>query len=118
MQERYGKNKEDGNELLRKAILKAAGCENEFDVYMFQHNKHMVFKILSEVLTETVGEQIMKQYNDWVDFRSVALGDTIEFKVPNQELFRVGIVANGTDSIRRQRIMHDKLAMNSFQLGN
>ena len=56
--ERYGKSKEDGNELLRKAILKAAGCENEFDVYMFQHNKHMVFKILSEVLTETVGEII------------------------------------------------------------
>lgn len=117
IKDKFGRDEEDGNELLRKAILTAAGCENGFDPYMFNHNKHLVFKILSEVLTETVGDQIMQQYDSWVDFRSVALGDTIEFNVPNTDLFNVGYVADGVDNISRQRIMHGKVKMNSFQLG-
>lgn len=117
IKDRFGRTEDEGNELLRKAILKTAGCENGWDKYMFEHNKHLVFKLLSEVLEEVVGEQIMQQYETWVDFRSVALGDTIEFKVPNQDLFEVGIVADGTDNLRRQRILHGKVAMQGFQLG-
>lgn len=117
IQTRFGRSEEEGNDLIRKAVLKAAGCENGWDHYMFQHNIHLVFKLLSEILEEVVGEQIMKQYETWVDFRSVALGDTIEFRVPNKDLFEVGIVADGTDNLRRQRIMHGKVAMQSFQLG-
>ena len=116
-QEKFGRNNEDCNELIRKAILKTAGCENGWDKYMFDHNKHLVFKLLSEVLEETVGQQILDKYNAWVDFRSVALGDTIEFRIPNQDLFEVGLVCDGTDNLRRQRILHNKLAMQSFQLG-
>ena len=117
VQARFGRTEDEANDLIRKAVLKAAGCENGWDSYLFQHNKHLVFRLLSEVLEEVVGEQIMKQYENWVDFRSVALGDTIEFRVPNKDLFEVGIVADGTDNLRRQRIMHGKVAMQSFQLG-
>lgn len=117
IQTKFGRSEEEGNELLRKAILKTAGCENGWDKYVFEHNKHLVFKLLSEVLEEVVGEQLMQQYEAWVDYRSVALGDTIEFKVPNQDLFEVGMVADGTDNLRRQRILHNKIAMQSFQLG-
>ena len=117
IQTKFGRTEEEGNELLRKAILKTAGCENGWDKYVFEHNKHLVFKLLSEVLEEVVGEQLMQQYEAWVDYRSVALGDTIEFKVPNQDLFEVGMVADGTDNLRRQRILHGKVAMQSFQLG-
>ena len=117
IQTKFGRSEEDANQLIRAAILKAAGCENGWDRYMFEHNKHLVFKILSEILDEVVGEQVAKQYENWVDFRNVALGDTIEFNVPNNDLFEVGIVADSTDNLRRQRIMHGKIAMNSFQLG-
>lgn len=117
IQTKFGRSEEEGNELLRKAILKTAGCENGWDKYVFEHNKHLVFKILSEVLEEVIGEQLMQQYEAWVDYRSVALGDTIEFKVPNQDLFEVGMVADGTDNLRRQRILHNKVTMQSFQLG-
>lgn len=117
VQARFGRTEDEANDLIRKAVLKAAGCENGWDSYLFQHNKHLVFKLLSEILEEVVGEQIMQQYENWVDFRSVALGDTIEFRVPNKDLFEVGIVADGTDNLRRQRIMHGKVAMQSFQLG-
>ena len=118
VQSKFGRSEEDANQLIRAAILKAAGCENGWDKYMFEHNKHLVFKILSEILDEVVGEQVAKQYEEWVDFRSVVLGDTIEFNVPNNDLFEVGIVADSTDNLRRQRILHGKIAMNSFQLGN
>lgn len=117
IKEKYGRTEDEGNELLRRSILKTAGCENGWDPYLFRHNQHLVFKLLSEVLEETVGEQLMEKYESWVDFRSVALGDTIEFKVPNKDLFEVGIVADGTDNLRRQRILHGKIAMQSFQLG-
>ena len=117
VQTKFGRSEDEANQLIRKAVLKAAGCENGWDSYLFQHNKHLVFKLLSEILEEVVGEQIMQQYENWVDFRSVALGDTIEFRVPNKDLFEVGIVADGTDNLRRQRIMHGKVAMQSFQLG-
>ena len=84
---------------------------------MFEHNKHLVFKILSEILDETVGRVILKKYNDWVDFRSVALGDTTEFIVPNNDLFEVGLVAHGTDSLIRQRILGNKIQMSGFPMG-
>ena len=117
IQTKFGRSEEEGNELLRKAILKTAGCENGWDKYVFEHNKHLVFKLLSEVLEEVVGEQLMQQYEAWVDYRSVALGDIIEFNVPNKDLFEVGLVCDGSDNLRRQRILHGKVAMQSFQLG-
>ena len=62
VQEKFGRSNEDANELLRKAIMEVAGCSEEWDYYTFQHNKHLVFKILSEILDEVVGDQIAKQY--------------------------------------------------------
>ncbi len=117
IQERFGRSVEDGNQLIRNAILEVAGCKEKWDYHVFNHNKHLVFKILSEILEETVGQAIIEKYEAWVDLRNVAFGDTIEFKVQNNDLFEVGIVADGVDNIRRQRILHGKLAMNSFQLG-
>ena len=117
VRDRFDRSEADANELIRKAIMKTAGCEDGWDKHLFQHNQHLVFKLLEEILEETVGQQIMERSDSWVDFRSVSLGDTIEFKVPNQELFNVGIVCDGTDNLRRQRIMHNKIVMTSFQLG-
>jgi hypothetical protein len=117
IQQRFGRSVEDGNQLIRNAIMEVAGCKDKWDYHMFNHNKHLVFRLLSEILEETIGQSIMEKYESWVDFRSVALGDTIEFRVPNKDLFEVGYVADGVDNLRRQRILHGKIAMNSFKLG-
>ena len=117
IQQRFGRSVEDGNQLIRNAIMEVAGCKDKWDYHMFNHNKHLVFRLLSEILEETIGQSIMEKYESWVDFKSIALGDTIEFKVPNQDLFEVGYVADGVDNLRRQRILHGKIAMNSFKLG-
>lgn len=117
IQQRFGRSVEDGNQLIRNAIMEVAGCKDKWDYHMFNHNKHLVFRLLSEILEETIGQSIMEKYESWVDFKSIALGDTIEFKVSNQDLFEVGYVADGVDNLRRQRILHGKIAMNSFKLG-
>jgi hypothetical protein len=115
--EKFGRNNDDANELLRNAILKAAGCENGWNKHKFEHNKHLVFEILTEVLDVTVGRALMDKYNSWVDFRNVALGDTTEFIVPNNDLFEVGLVSRGNDNLIRQRILGNKLQMTGFPMG-
>ena len=60
----------------------------------------------------------MDKYNSWVDFRNVALGDTTEFIVPNNDLFEVGLVSRGNDNLIRQRILGNKLQMTGFPMGN
>lgn len=117
VQQRFGRSEDDAEQLLRNAILQAAGCENGWNKHKFEHNKHLVFEILSEVLNVTVGKAIMDKYNSWVDFRSVALGDTTEFIVPNNDLFEVGLVSKGNDNLIRQRILGNKLQMTSFPMG-
>ena len=115
--EKFGRNNDDANELLRNAILKAAGCENGWNKHKFEHNKHLVFEILTEVLDVTVGRALMDKYNSWVDFRNVALGDTTEFVVPNNDLFEIGLVSRGNDNLIRQRILGNKLQMTGFPMG-
>lgn len=114
--QRYGRTEDEANDLIRNAILEAAGCKDKWDHHLFNHNKHLVFRILSEILNETVGKAIMDKYNSWVDFRSIALGDTTEFIVPNNDLFEVGFVSHGNDNLIRQRIMGGKLQMQGFPM--
>ena len=118
VQNKFGRSEDEANELMRNAILEVAGCKEGWNHHTFNHNKHLVFKVLSEILDETVGRVIMDKYNTWVDFRSVALGDTTEFIVPNNDLFEVGLVSLGNDNLRRQRILNNKIALQSFPMGN
>ena len=118
VQERFGRNNDDADQLLRNAILEAAGCKDGWNKHKFEHNKHLVFEILTEVLDVTVGKALLDKYNNWVDFRNVALGDTTEFIVPNNDLFEVGLVSRGNDNLIRQRILGNKLQMTGFPMGN
>lgn len=117
VQTRFGKTDEDANELIRRAILRVAGCEEGWDMYAFQENKFKVFRLLSEILTETVGRTIIDQYQSWVEIKDEALGDMTDFKVMDDSLFEVGYVADGTRELRRQRLVHGKVAMSAFPLG-
>lgn len=116
VQTKFGRNEEDANELVRRAIMEAGGCKDGYDYWTFEENKIRVFRLLSEILKETVGETIVNQYEAWVDFKDIAFGDTIEFKVMDESLFTVGYVADGTHEVSRQRLFHGKLAMKSFPM--
>ena len=108
---------EEANEAIKNIILEAGGCKEEWNMYRFQENKYRVFEIMKEILTPIVAENVIERYSSWVEIHDVALGDTIEFEVMNQDLFRIGYVADGTSELRRQNLVHGKLAMTHFQLG-
>lgn len=96
---------DEANEILRKALNDVAGMEDgKFDYKKFRRNKIAVFEILEEVLDTKVEEGLKDQFEPFVDYRSVAFGDKLQFRPPNRDLFRVDAIAGGTNNIRRQRL--------------
>ena len=108
---------ESANEAIKNIILETAGCKENWDMYKFMENKYKVFSIMREILTPVVAENVLARFESWVDIQDIALGDTKEFEIMNQELFEIGIVADGTSELRRQNLVHGKIQMTSFQLG-
>lgn len=108
---------ESANEAIKNIILETAGCKENWDMYKFMENKYKVFSIMREILTPVVAENVLARFESWVDIQDIALGDTKEFEIMNQDLFEIGIVADGTSELRRQNLVHGKIQMTSFQLG-
>lgn len=107
-------SKEEAENVIRKAVVDA--CGGEFNYYNFKKNQWDVFQIMSEVLTVASGYLSAEAYNSFVEFRDIALGDTIEFDIKDETLFRVANVATGTNDIRRQRMFSKRVPMTSFKL--
>lgn len=96
---------DEANEILRKALNDVAGMEDgKYDYKKFRRNKISVFEILEEILDVKIEEGLKTQFEPYVDYRSVAFGDKLQFRPPNRELFRVDAIAGGTNNIRRQRL--------------
>jgi hypothetical protein len=106
---------EEGNDAIRKAINEA--CGGEFSYYSYLDNRGKVFKVLSEVLTVAMGEPLTSQMDEFVEVIDVPLGDTKEFIIENQDLFRVAEIANGSQDLRRQRIFDSKIKVETSKLG-
>lgn len=96
---------DEANEILRKALNDVLEFKDgKFDYRKFRKNKLEVFEILEEVLDVRIEEGLKNQFDRFVDYRSVAFGDKLQFIPPNRELFRVDAIAGGTNNIRRQRL--------------
>ena len=113
--EKYSAN--EGSDVIRQAILEACDMGENWDVYKFQAKKYEVYRILSETITVAISEMMIDKYRDWVDFKDTAMGDIAEFRVTNNDLFKVGLVADGTNQLRRQKLLQGKLAMTGFPMG-
>lgn len=110
-------NEKEGTDMVTNAILDVCGCKEKFNMNKFMDNKYKVFQILEEVLTEPVQDGIVPQYQEWMDIQNVGYNETYSFKTLDNDLFRVGVVADGTHDFHRQRLMNGKLSMSSFSLG-
>lgn len=110
-------NEQEATDVVTNAILDVCDCREKFNMNKFMDNKYKVFQILEEVLTEPVQHGIVPQYQEWIDIKNVGYNETYDFKTLDNELFRVGVVANGTHDFHRQRLMNGKLAMTGFSLG-
>lgn len=118
--EKFSKGEMDEKEatqVITNAILDVCGCREKWNFNKFMDNKYKVFQILEEVLTEPMQLGLVPQYQQWMDIVNVGYNETYTFKKLDNELFRVGVVANGTTDFNRQRLVKGKLAMSSFALG-
>lgn len=105
---------EEGNEMIRGAILEA--CGGKLDRYSLMDNRGAIFKVLSEVMTPGLGELLVGAFDEFADVKEVDLGDTVQFDIKDNSLFRVSMVAPGTRNIRRQKIYNKKLDISTDKL--
>lgn len=98
---------DESNEVLRKALVDLNGGSDKITYKTLRNGaSNGLFEIIEEVLTKTVIEGLTSNdfFNQMVEFRNIALGDTNVFWVENANLFRVDEIAEGHQGVRRQRI--------------
>lgn len=100
---------------LKKLILNEMG--GTWDYYAFQDNKYKVFRILSEVLTESTSNVLREVFEPFCEFRDFALGDTVEFTVEDDRLFDISVVATDNNNLLRQKLMNRRVPMVASEIG-
>lgn len=98
----------ESNEVLRNALGSLVGfSKNASQKELrrnFRENKAQIFSILEEVINETLHEGLEGQFDGFADYRNLAWGDENLFKVPAKDIFRVALVSDGNQNLRRQRL--------------
>ncbi len=98
---------DQATDVLRNALIEANGGSSVLDYRSMRDGKcGAVFTLIEEILSRTVPEGLQESdfFNTLVDYRNVAEGDQIVFRIEDGELFEVAEIARGTQGIRRQRI--------------
>jgi len=108
-------SKDEAELAIKTAVIEA--CGGEWNIYSFQENKYKVFAIMSEVLSIGLGELLTGKFDEFVETRDTDLGDTIEFDVEDNSLFKVATIADGNTDIRRQKIYGTKLTVATELMG-
>ena len=99
---------EKAQDTLRKALIEANGGSTKLDLRAIRDGKcNGVFSIVEQILAATVMDGLTANdfFNALVDYRNVKDGDQAVFRVADANLFTVSQIADGTQAIRRQRLV-------------
>ena len=110
--EQYSKSA--ANDVLRAAILEKVG--GEWNYTNFQKNKWDVYALIQEIIDVDLVALSEEAFKQFCEVKHFELGDAPEFKIKNNNLFKVGIIADGINSTRRQRKLGSKLRTDAFKL--
>lgn len=99
-------SKNDSLEALKQAFIDLNGGSTKLDYRALRRNGAEMFEIIEEILEQTVLEGLSDDnfFTNFVEYRNVALGDQNSFYVPDNTMLVVSEIADGTTSIRRQRL--------------
>lgn len=92
---------------LREALIDANNGSTTLNYRDIRDGKCQgLFTLIEEILDKTIWDELTENdyFNALVDYRNVALGDQNLFVVRDSDLFAVADIAEGTQSIRRQRL--------------
>ena len=113
-------SKEDQEKILRgrmEEILGGAVTNREGFRRAFMKNENEFFAIIEEMITLNVNRLSLDAFSDWVEAKDFALGEKVEFKIDDDELYKVSYIANGLKPARRQKIYNRRLDTKAFKLG-
>lgn len=96
-------SKDQANEVLRSAFVEIVGTDKP-DFKTFRRHKVEIFEILEEALQVLVSDGLESQFQDLAEVRNLNYGDTNVFTVEDASLFKVAVISDGTNNLRRQRL--------------
>jgi len=99
-------SKNDANDVLRNKFIELNGGSSKLDFKALRRNGAEMFEIIEEILENTVIEGLPEDsfFSKFVEYKNVALGDQNSFYVPDNTMLVVSEIADGTTSLRRQRM--------------
>lgn len=98
----------DSKEVIRQALIEANGGSTTLDFRAVRDGQcNKLFALIEEIITKTViaGLPDSCPLFNYVDFRNLAEGDTNVFEIEDGGLFFVAEIADGTQGLRRQRMV-------------
>lgn len=107
-------SKSAAEDVLRAEILERVG--GEWSYTNFQKNKWDVYALIQEIIDVDLVALSAETFSQFCEVKNFNLGDAPEFRVKNNNLFKVGIIADGINSTRRQRKLGSKLRTEAFKL--
>lgn len=104
----------DANDALRTLLLEK--CGGKLTYRNFRKIENEFYEILETLITVNTSDVSREIFSPIMEFQDVALGDKPEFIVDDGELFKVSLIANGTDNIIRQRVHNKRVDTRAFDL--
>lgn len=105
---------QDAEELIREKLIECVG--GKWNYRQFRKHEHDFYALVEEIITLNISTLAVEQFGDWVEVKDFALGDKVEFTVENTNLFKVGNIATGTNTVRRQRLLNNKIPTTSYKM--
>ncbi|MFA5559528.1 MAG: hypothetical protein WDA59_08805 [Methanofastidiosum sp.] len=109
-------SKEDATQALREEFIKICGTD-KIDRRALRRHSAAIFEIIEETLDVLVGRKIESAFKDNAEYRNVAWGDSPRFILKNPNLFKVALVSDGTQNLRRQRLDDGSLTVTTYTRG-
>lgn len=110
---------DDNMTVLRNAMIEANNGSTKLGFKDIRDGKcNGLFALVEEILTKTIVEGLPTNSPifQFVDNKTVALGDKATFYIPDNSLLTVADIASGTQGIRRQRVEFGKTMSLDTQL--
>lgn len=110
--EQFSKNA--ANDVLRKEIVERVG--GEWNYTNFQKGKWDVYALLQEIIDVDLVHLSEEAFKQFCEVKNFELGDAPVHKIKNNSLFKVGVIADGINSTRRQRKLNGKVTTEALKL--
>lgn len=110
-----------GDDAMRKLMYEALDINEDTSSRAMRTawdmNKPKVFQIIDIALDAIVPTLVTNQFDSLANVQTIALGDVQRFTVKNKDLFKVGMIAAGTQNLRRQNIENSNYTVNTEWYG-